>query len=212
MARCGYTITGRDGDTVTDGYQHEWATDFAGVFVVHTTGDAAVPEILEPLVTYNHFTTAIVFGTSRPTDLSSYYRDIRLLSILLILRHQNRLKQAREPDTPFMHIVAEVGSERDRPPSSEFDPESGRRRRATARIRRRVAAGPRQRRSAPRHLFARIVILHHKPSAPPRRRRARRVSLSSSSSSSRRRERDGRDDQARAAARAHDRGARRRGQ
>jgi len=74
-----------------------------GIFVSHIQGDAADPEIVEPVVIGRTIHTAIVLGTQANTPLPAYSRDTRVLSIMLLLR---KLWMSKNEGVP-MHVVGE---------------------------------------------------------------------------------------------------------
>ncbi len=74
-----------------------------GVTIAHSEGDASSQPVLEPLITTHNFTKCIVLGTMYGNDLSSHWRDLRMLSIMLLLRHLTENK----PDASPIHIIGE---------------------------------------------------------------------------------------------------------
>jgi hypothetical protein len=82
---------------------YAWQTNWPGVTLIHICGDAADSRVLEPLVMRHDFNSCIVMGTVANQKLSSHYRDMRVLSIMLLLRHLKTMK----PDAPPMHVISE---------------------------------------------------------------------------------------------------------
>ena len=80
-----------------------WNCSRAGVTVTHVHGDAVSPDDLAPVITERAFSTVIVLGTSASVRLSSHMCDMRVLSIMLLLRHLLGEKRDQRP----VHIVGE---------------------------------------------------------------------------------------------------------
>ncbi len=80
-----------------------WTCSRAGVTVTHVYGDAVSPDDLAPVIAERAFSTVIVLGTSASVRLSSHMCDMRVLSIMLLLRHLLAEKQNQRP----VHIVGE---------------------------------------------------------------------------------------------------------
>lgn len=74
-----------------------------GIFVSHIQGDAADPDIVEPVIIGRTIHTAIVLGTQANSPLPAYSRDTRVLSIMLLLR---KLWMSKNEGVP-MHVVGE---------------------------------------------------------------------------------------------------------
>ena len=94
MEKCGFARP--------NGAAPEWnVTGRAGVKILHVQGDATQVPDMKPLLDTHTFAAIIVLGTAAGIDLPAHSRDLRVLSVLLLLRHL--LKDATAP----VHIIGE---------------------------------------------------------------------------------------------------------
>ena len=88
-------------------YQMEEKHGCKGVFLRHVVGDAADPEVIEPIMETTVYHTAIVLGTQATIRLPAKSRDTRVLCIMLLLRKICSVKLKKRKENIPMHVVGE---------------------------------------------------------------------------------------------------------
>lgn len=75
-----------------------------GIIISHVYGDAGSPKVMCPIIFAQNIHTAIIFGTQAKVDYPPRSRDTRVMSITLLLR---KCQQIKNDNSAPMHIVGE---------------------------------------------------------------------------------------------------------